>query len=160
MNKSKINLVALLLLTTFLFHGVSCEAERTDQISTFNNTKDPLIGSWSFDYYRFEEGFEGYRNDYKGIIKFNEDGTGNEELTITTKEFKNEEWTQAFPADSLSYDIEWFNLDQNPNYNLIIQNYNVVGDTYEAEFSNDWKVCKFRNYKAGGSEAIAYYKLD
>lgn len=73
MNKSKINLVALLLLTTFLFHGVSCEVERTDQI---------------------------------------------------------------------------------------IQNYNVVGDTYEAEFSNDWKVCKFRNYKAGGSEAIAYYKLD
>ena len=26
----------------------------------------------------------------------------------------------------LSYDIEWFNLDQNPNYNLVIQNYNVV----------------------------------
>ena len=42
MNKSKINLVALLLLSAFLFHGISCEAERTDQITTFNNTKDPL----------------------------------------------------------------------------------------------------------------------
>ena len=160
MNKSKINLVALLLLTTFLFHEVSCEAERTDQISTFNNTKDPLIVKVGLLITnKFEEGFEGYRNDYKGILNSMK-MERNEELTITTKEFKNEEWTQAFPADSLSYDIEWFNLDQNPNYNLVIQNYNVVGDTYEAEFSNDWKVCKFRNYKAGGSEAIAYYKLD
>ena len=46
---------------------------------------------------------------------------------------------------------------QNPNYNLdkIIMLLEI-----HIEFSNDWKVCKFRNYKAGGSEAIAYYKLD